>query len=289
MVKRCVLARPCNTCWPTPERLGDLLAPATIAGVFRQHADAIARMSAPTIDHPRRIGMLTPSSNTVLEPYTSRMLMPYMDTVTVHFARFRVTGISLSEDSVRQFDHAVIVEAAQRLAEAEVDCITWNGTSAAWLGMEQDRALCARITDETGIQATSTMAAFAEALTRLKARRLALITPYTHEIQQAIIRQYEAEGFEIVHECHLDDPGNFSFASYTPEQIKALALRAAEQRPDAILIVCTNFRGALVAAEVETNMDVPVLDSVSVTAWHTLNRIGVRSSEIAGWGRIFAL
>lgn len=246
-------------------------------------------MTRPTIDQPKRIGMLTPSSNTVLEPYTSRMLMPYMDTVTVHFSRFRVTGISLSEESVKQFDHDVIVEAACRLAEARVDCIAWNGTSAAWLGMDQDRALCQRITEETGIPATSTMAAFAEAVDRLQARRLALITPYTSEIQQAIIRRYEADGFQVVHDTHLQDPGNFSFATHTPDQIKALALRAAEDRPDAILIVCTNFRGALVAAEVETNMDVPVLDSVSVTAWHTLNQVGMRPSEIAGWGRIFAL
>ncbi|MDR3496087.1 MAG: Asp/Glu/hydantoin racemase, partial [Ancalomicrobiaceae bacterium] len=39
-----------------------------------------------------RIGMLTPSSNTVLEPVTSRILAGLAD-VSVHFSRFRVTAI----------------------------------------------------------------------------------------------------------------------------------------------------------------------------------------------------
>lgn len=246
-------------------------------------------MTRPTVVNPKRIGMLTPSSNTVLEPYTARLFMPYVDTVTVHFSRFRLTDISLSEASIKQFDHDVILEAALRLAEAKVDCIVWNGTSAAWLGMEQDQALCTRITEETGIPVTSTMEAFAQAIDRLQAKRLALVTPYTSEIQNAIIQRYEDQGFEIVHDTHLDDPGNFSFANYSVDEIKGHTMKAAESRPDVILIVCTNFRGASVAAEVETHMDVPVLDSVAVTAWHSLQQVGVDPGEIAGWGRVFAL
>lgn len=238
---------------------------------------------------PKRIGMLTPSSNTVIEPYTSRLFMPYLETVSVHYARFKVTGISFAPESVQQFDHDTILEAAHLLANARVDCIAWNGTSAAWLGMEHDQALCKLISDETGIQATSTMAAFAEAVQRLGAKRLALITPYTSEIQEAIIARYEAAGFEIVHDTRLEDEGNYSFAGYTTDQIKGYAMQAAESRPDAILIVCTNFRGAPIAAEIETATGIPLIDSVSVTAWQTLRLVGKDPSEVMGWGSIFSL
>jgi maleate isomerase len=43
-----------------------------------------------------RLGMLTPSSNSVLEPAVATMLMGLPD-VSAHFARFRVTEIALSE------------------------------------------------------------------------------------------------------------------------------------------------------------------------------------------------
>jgi len=50
-----------------------------------------------------RLGMLTPSSNTALEPITCAMLNGVTD-ISVHFSRFRVTEIALSESSQRQFD-----------------------------------------------------------------------------------------------------------------------------------------------------------------------------------------
>ena len=85
--------------------------------------------------------MLTPSSNTVLEPTCAAMLAGMAD-VSAHFARFRVTQIALSELALRQFDEQPMLQAAELLADAKVNAICWNGTSAGWLGLEADRALC---------------------------------------------------------------------------------------------------------------------------------------------------
>src|SRR5258706_11936641 len=79
------------------------------------------------------LGMLTPSSNTVLEPLTSAMVAQLPE-VSAHFARFRVTEISLASQALGQFDVATILEAARLLADARVDVIAWNGTSSGWLG-----------------------------------------------------------------------------------------------------------------------------------------------------------
>lgn len=237
----------------------------------------------------KRVGMLTPSSNTVLEPYTNQIFMPFNTSASVHFSRFKVTEISLSSNSLQQFNHDTILEAAHRLAEAKVDCIAWNGTSAAWLGMEQDDVLCSRITTETGIAATSTMAAFAEILGRMQAKRLAIVTPYKSEIQEKIIKRYYDSGFSVVYEKHLEDPGNFSFADYSATHIQQLAMQAAALKPDAILIVCTNFRGAPIAEVIEEMTGVPVLDSVAVTAWKTLRMTGLDNTLVKGWGQLFTI
>src|SRR5215212_9183266 len=105
-----------------------------------------ARLKLESSDMARvtRIGMLTPSSNTVLEPTTAAMLSGLAD-VTVHFARFKVTEIALSDEALGQFDDAEILQAAELLAHAKVDVIGWNGTSASWLGFDRDERLCERI------------------------------------------------------------------------------------------------------------------------------------------------
>ncbi len=55
------------------------------------------------MSHRIRIGMLTPSSNTALEPITSAMLAGLPE-VSAHFGRFKVTEIALSGQSRQQFD-----------------------------------------------------------------------------------------------------------------------------------------------------------------------------------------
>ena len=84
------------------------------------------------------LGMLTPSSNTVLEPITSAMLADLPD-VTAHFGRFRVTEISMSENALGLFDPEPLIAAAELLTDAKVDVISWNGTSAGWLGFNTDK------------------------------------------------------------------------------------------------------------------------------------------------------
>ena len=126
----------------------------------------------------RRLGMLTPSSNSVLEATTSSMIYPIREAVSVHYARFRVLRIGLDAQAQQQFNTEVIVEAAELLADANVAIICWNGTSSGWLGFEADEILCKAITQKTGIPATTSVLALNEALHVLNAKRIAFVTPY---------------------------------------------------------------------------------------------------------------
>jgi maleate isomerase len=235
-----------------------------------------------------RLGMLTPSSNTVLEPLTAAMLAATPE-ITAHFARLRVVAINLGAESRAQFDPAPMVAAARLLADAEVHSIVWNGTSGAWLGLEQDRAICAAITEATGIPATTTSLALMEALGRLGARRVGLVTPYLAEVQTAIIAQLGTLGFDCVAERHLEDPGNFSFAQHDEAGIAAMVRAVAAAGPEAIAIHCTNFRGGRPAPGLEEASGVPVLDSVAVSLWAGVLAAGGDPRPLRPWGRVFGL
>lgn len=243
-------------------------------------------MSFPPVDG-RRIGMLTPSSNTVLEPYTSAMFAPFGEEASAHFGRFRVVEISMSEASQSQFTLEPILEAAERLAEANPHLIAWNGTSASWLGLEKDRALCAAITERTGVPATSTILAYDALFRAMGVRRLGVVTPYIADIERRMVANYAAQGIEVVSTARLDDKGNYSFATYPPEQVGAMIEEVAQAKPDAIAIVCTNFRGAPVASRIEEATGIPVLDSVAVTAAHCLRATGLDPARVTGWGSVF--
>ncbi|MEL6101015.1 MAG: aspartate/glutamate racemase family protein [Pseudomonadota bacterium] len=233
-----------------------------------------------------RLGMLTPSSNTVLEPLTAAMLADLPD-ASAHFARFRVLKISMEDDALSQFTNEPMLAAAELLADAQVQSICWNGTSSGWLGFDTDRALIAEIEARTGVKACSSILAMNELLEKLGAKRVAFVTPYLDEIQTRILANYRAEGFEIAGEKHLGDPGNFSFATYSEADILELCRAVAAERPDAITIYCTNFRGARLAPIIEAETGIPVLDSVSTALWKSMQVAGDDPARIKGWGQLF--
>lgn len=233
------------------------------------------------------LGMLTPSSNTVLEPYTAALLAGLMPEVTAHFQRFTVKEISLSDRALAQFDPAPLLEAATLLNDARMNVIAWNGTSASWLGFDSDRRLCAAITEATGVPATSSVLALNEVLERTGVTRLGLVTPYLSDIQEAIVANYAAEGIEVVAERHLDDRGNFSFSEYDEATLADLVREVAKGEPQAITLLCTNLRGAGLVAELEQELGIPIYDSVSVTVWKCLTLAGLDPARISGWGGLF--
>lgn len=221
-----------------------------------------------------RLGFLTPSSNTVLEPLIARLLHDTPE-ITAHFARFRVVAINLGADSRTQFDPEPILAAADLLADAKVHAICWAGTSGSWLGFAQDEALCAAITARTGIPATTATLALRDALRAAGARRIALVTPYLSEVQAAIIANLNAEGFEVAAERHLEDPGNYSFAEHSAPKVNALVESALDEAPaEAVSIHCTNFRGLPGAMAIEARRGALMLDSVALSVWGALNAAG---------------
>lgn len=236
----------------------------------------------------KHLGMLTPSSNTVLEPLTNKMLDGH-STISVHFSRLRVLKISLESDALSQFDQKPMLEAASLLADARVSSICWNGTSSGWLGFDADEKLCNAIHEHTNIQACSSVLALNELLELKNAKRIAFVTPYVDEIQSAIIANYESTGFDVVAESHLEDKGNYSFCTYSEESILEQCRKVAKSKPDVIAIFCTNFRGAAVAQIIEDETGIPTYDSVSTALWKSMKLAGISTSVINGWGSIFSV
>jgi maleate isomerase len=232
--------------------------------------------------------MLTPSSNTVLEPITAAMLHGHPD-ITAHFSRFKVTEIALSEAALGQFDDEPILSAAELLAHAHCDVICWNGTSASWLGFERDEELVRRIEDATGIRAATCVLGYRRLIQRLGLSRIGLVSPYTSDVQARIVSTWNAAGLKIGPETHLGISDNFSFATITEEQIGAAIGRMADAGCDGAVILCTNMRGASPAARLEATLGMPILDSVAVTLWSALEVLGVDKRAFASWGRLFSV
>jgi maleate isomerase len=213
--------------------------------------------------------MLAPSSNTVLEPETAKLL-PADGSVTSHVSRLRVVQISEDMSSLQQFEIEPILAAAELLADAGVDLILWNGTAASWLGFDRDRQWVAAIEARTGIRTTTAVIAINEALRRIGARRIGLVTPYVEALERRIIANYSNIGIEVAAAVRSDLTENTAYAAITPDDITDMVRQVARAPVDAILILCTNLAGSSIAPALSHELGVPVLDSVRIAIEHSL-------------------
>ena len=221
------------------------------------------------IENRKILGMLTPSSNTVLEPMTHDILAE-LDDVSAHFARFRVTEITLSEYGLGQFDMAPFLDAAGLLGDAKCDVIAWNGTSGGWRGFAYDAEICAQIAATTGAGATTSILANNDLFRRHGVSRFGLVTPYTDDVQAKILANYAADGFTCVAESHLGISDNFAFSEIDDQTVIDGCRRVAAAKPEAISIICTN--SAHLADQLEAELH-PICTDL---------RRGLRALELAG-------
>ena len=77
------------------------------------------------------------------------------------------------------------------------------------------------------------------------------------------------------------------FALVEPQRLEDLMKEVAASRPQAITTFCTNLRAARLAEQIESRLDIPLLDTVSTTVWGMLRAVGADPKVIRGWGQLF--
>lgn len=195
--------------------------------------------------------------------------------------------IALTPDALAQFDNLAIIEAAHLLADAKVDVIGWSGTSSGWLGFEADVKLCEEITAATGIPATTSVLGLNRLIERLQITDMALLTPYTDDVQSAIIKTYSTIGVDCSLEKHLGQPDNASFGYITDDTLDAGFWELAGRGAKVVSVFCTGLKAAHLVDRWERQSGIVVLDTVATVLWDMCIMTGLDVRAIKGWGLIF--
>jgi len=206
----------------------------------------------------RRVGLMIPSANTVMEPDFYRNVPADW---TVHTSRMHLVDTTVAGES-RMLDEYAL-PAALALATARPHVIVFGCTSAGSLrGNEYEDGLIDEISSRTGIQTLSVMRCVREGLRRLGAERIAVITPYVEELNERIRASLEADGFEVVRIRGLQIVPALDLAKVPVKRILDLAYETLQGlAPDALFVSCTNFPGMSALPDLRRELDFPVTSS----------------------------
>ena len=232
-----------------------------------------------------KIATLVPSGNETIERITQLILADFPE-VSGHYSRIDAAREQLQPDS---YDYDSMMECARLLMDVGPDVVCWNGTKAGCVDLEIDRRLCRLIEQKYGTKTCTSALAIDEVMRERNYRSYGLVSPYPDHLQNDAIRVFTKNGFACAGEEHIETDKNF--AGISVATIMEMAKRVADAKTckmDVMLLYCTNFAGAPAVFELEREIGIPVIDSVSIGVWKSLKMLGIDTSRAPFWGSLFA-
>ena len=209
-----------------------------------------------------RVGLLVPSSNTIMEVDLYRNLPA---PITVHPARMYLEETTPAGE--KRMISEEVPKAAGLLKTLRPNLVVFGCTSAgALFGPDFPQELHRKIGAVVGCPVLDILSMVAEELKRVQAKKLAVLTPYSRELNQSVKTSLEALGFEVPSIDGMGITVNFELASPTPQEIVAFAQKSSlAVEAEALFLSCTNFRALEALPLLRKQFTLPIITSNQAT------------------------
>jgi len=232
-----------------------------------------------------KIGQIVPSSNVTMETEIPVMLrnresiLP--ERFTFHSSRMRMKSVTHHE--LKKMD-AESDRCTYELSDAKVDVIGYACLVAIMsMGMGYHReselrlAKCTQLNEASAPIVTSA-GALIEGLTALKAKRIALLSPYMKPLAETVVAYIEHEGFCVTDWHTLEIPNNLEVAAQNPINLKKHITNLDLEGIDVLVIsACVQMPSLSVIETVENELNIPVISAAVCTAYCMLKALGLET------------
>ncbi|SDK85796.1 maleate cis-trans isomerase family protein [Natronorubrum texcoconense] len=228
------------------------------------NTDTDADVDANTDDVRGRLGLIVPSSNTTAEPEFRRWLP---EGITVHGARMALESVTIDALDAMSDDAA---RAAELLGHADVDAVAYACTTGSLLhGPGFDAELEERLREAADAPAVATARSVVRALEALDAERIAVVTPYTADLDAKERDFLEAAGVEVASIDGWGLESNTAIGALDADDASQQVLDSVDEDEDlgAVFVSCTNYRSLAAVEGLEEKLGVPVITSNGATLW----------------------
>jgi len=234
-----------------------------------------------------KLGVIVPSTNTVVEHDFNRMAPPG---VTFHAGRMYIEHPALDSDAAFE---AILGEIRASIKTAIRDVMTCEpdylvmGMSAEtfWGGVEGNAAFIERVRAQSGLSVSTGASACRAALEALGVRRIAAFSPYQPVADRQVKRFFEEAGFEVARVTGLRCKSATAIANVREDELRGVLRDLNGPDVDAIVQAGTNLSMVRLADEAERWLGKPIIAINAATLWHALRACGI-TDRFAGYGSL---
>lgn len=242
-----------------------------------------------------RIGQIVPSSNITMETEIPALLkareLIAPERFTFHSARMRMKHVTKEELSSMD---AASDRCALELSDAKVDVMGYACLVAIMsMGLGYHRQSQERLTgvvrgNGSDGAVVNSAGALIEALTAMKAKKIAVVAPYMKPLAQMVFDYIAAEGFEVVDSRALEIQDNLAVAAHDTANLPGIIASMNVADADVIVLsACVQMPSLAAVQTVEALTGKPVVTAAIATTWQMLNALNL-STRVPGGGALLS-
>ncbi len=235
----------------------------------------------------RKIGVVVPATNTIVEPEFHQMAP---EGITNHTNRFQLSNMSLNSDAdflrmVREIEANLDVAIDGLVPAAPDHIIIGISAESFWDGADGAAVLKERLSQRAGVPITLGSDAVRLAITAVNAQRIAVLTPYWPIADERVCQYFGQCGLDVRRIIGLKATSPINIAEQSADTLEQTLDDLNGDDVDAIVQVGTNLGMAKIAATTEQLLGKPVIAINTALYWHALRSMGI-DDTIYNFGKL---
>jgi maleate isomerase len=225
-------------------------------------------------------GVLIPSTNTTVEMECRLLPLSYQ----AHFGRLGSgTGETFTPSRDEDIDYQ-----SRLLGTARVELVILAQTSASLFADDYDDVVTSRIQAGAGVPAITSAQAVGRAVRALGAQRIAIVSPYSDDVNRRAARYFEAKhGLQTVAFKGFRATDAYTIGQLGPELARGTFAQIDQPSIEAFVVPGGNFPTMTATAAWEKEFGRPVVTTNNASFWAMLRAFDT-SDGIADFGRLLA-
>ena len=235
----------------------------------------------PEIGHRASIGLIVLAVDSTLE-HEYRRLLP-QEGVALYVNRIPFPN-QVTKETLKAMENGLMDAASLIHPDRRLDVLAFGCTSGT-IAIGEDKVFAKLRQVRPGIACTTPMTAGIAGCRRLGCRSMALITPYTDDINQMMRGFIEERGVSVPVIGTFNNPNDDEVARISSASLSRAIRDLGGEDVDAVFVSCSSLRVNPVIEACEAELDKPVMSSNQALAWHSLRLAGY-DDPIPGFGRL---
>src|SRR5215468_3076980 len=226
-------------------------------------------------------GVLIPSTNTTVEMESRLLPLAYQ----AHIGRLmtRTPGQTFSPSRDEDIDYQ-----SRLLGTAKVELVILAQTSASLFADDYDEVVTRRMSAGAGVPAITSAQAVGRAVRALGARCIAIVSPYSHEVNQRAGRYFAAKhGLETVALEGFGATDSYAIGQLGPENARNAFARIDRPEIEVFVVPGGNFPTMNSIAGWEREFKKPVVTTNQASFWAMLRKFDANEG-LHSFGRLLA-